>query len=264
MAVPPSRSTPRVSLLPKEHGAYVQLCLALVSGLILAHGHPRALGQAILTVLAFLVSEPALILFGLRGSAPQDEAKTHAFRLLALLGALSILSAAVTWWHASPAQLLSLLIPTLLAASLMALALAKREHTTLGEMVGAWALSSSAYPVAILGGAGPREAGLLTLALVGIQSIGTTTVRAFLESLKRGGHPSPRVIPLLLGLLLVGLGWASGLPFSWLVAWAMVPNTGIAAWLLVAPPSPKRMKRIGWLLTLASVAGALPVVFALR
>jgi hypothetical protein len=190
--------------------------------------------------------------------------KTRALRLLTLLGTLSILTAAATWWPASPAQLQSLLIPTLLASSLMALALAKREHTNLGELVAAWALSSSAYPVAIVGGAGPHEAGLLVLALAGIQSIGTVTVRAFLASLKRGGHPLPRIVPLLLGLLLVGLGLASGLPFSGLVALAMVPNTGIAAWVLVAPPSPKHMKRLGWLLTLASTAGALPLLLALR
>jgi hypothetical protein len=144
-------------------------------------------------------------------------------------------------------------------ALLAALALARLDHTTLGELVAAWALSSAGYPVAILGGAGVREAAALTLTLAAVQTLGTITVRAFLESLKRGGRPWPRAIPLALGSILAALGWATGHPVE---AFALVPGSALAAWLLVCPPSPRHMKRLGWLLTAAAAAGMLPVLLA--
>ncbi len=115
--------------------------------------------------------------------------------------------------------------------------------------------------MAILGGAAPAQAGLFTLALVGIQTVGTATVRAFLESQGRNGHPGPRIFPPLLGLLIMGLGFAGSQPAAKHIALAMVPCTLVAGWMLLTPPSPRRMRRIGWALTLASVAGAAPLLF---
>lgn len=267
VAMPHTSAGPssQISLLPKEHGAYIQLSLALASGLVLGHGsNPRSWGQALLTALLFLASEPILILLGQRGSKATPVVKRHAKRLLTVVGALSLLSAAFVWWPATWEAWQSLLIPALLASVLLGLALGKREHSTLGELVAAWALASATYPVAVLGGAGAREAGLLALALAGIQSIGTATVRAFLESLKRQSRPLPRTIPLLLGLAIMGLVLASRLPFSGVIALAMVPNTGVATWMLMAPPSPRRLQRMGWILTLAAVTGIFPVLMALR
>jgi len=252
MAAPPSSS----QLFPREHGAYVQLCLALLCGLILGRGHARAWSQALLTFALFLASEPALRLLGRRkGTAPASRARS----LLLLLGLLALLFAVQAWQGAGLIQARALIAPGVLAALLAGLAFARLDHTTLGELVAAWALSSSAYPVAILGGAGVREATALTLTLAAVQTLGTTMVRAFLESLKRGGKPWLRAIPLALGSTLAALGWATGHPVQ---ALALVPGSALAAWLLARPPSPRHMKRLGWLLTAAAAAGMLPMLLA--
>jgi hypothetical protein len=258
----PTPSSRRPPLLPREHGAYVQLGLALISGLALGHGTLQAWGQALLTCLVFLTSEPLLILGGHRGADSQSSMKARTSGWLALLSVLALLLAHAVWWRAPLEHWRTLPLPVLLASTLLALTLANREHTTQGELLAAWALSATAYPVAILGGAGPREAALLALTLGSIQSIGTTTVRAFLEALKRGGHP--RIVPVLLGLAFAGLGFTTRPPFSWSFALAMVPNTGVATWMVLAPPAPRHMKRLGWILTLAATAGILPVILALR
>jgi len=261
-AYPASMSAPAASpaLLPREHGAYVQLGLALTCGLILGQGQFQAWSQTLLTVALFLASAPALFLVGTRGTTVPPQTMTRALKLLAVFALLALLLAVLAWREASLFQARSLLVPTLLAAVLGGLALAKRAHTTLGELVAAWALSSSAYPVATLGGAENREAVALTLALAAVHTLGTAIVRAFLESLKRRGRPWPRVIPPVLGGLLAGLALAAG---QTALALALVPGTVLAASLLVHPPAPRHMKRLGWMLTAASAAGMVPVLLAL-
>jgi hypothetical protein len=142
-----------------------------------------------------------------------------------------------------------------------ALIVTQREHSAMGELVASWAFASAAFPIAMLGGASRIHAGLFTLTLVGIQTVGTVTVRAFLESQGKKDRSVLRLFPLLLGLLIMGLGFAGSQSSAKHVALAMIPSTLVAAWMLLAPPSARRMKHIGWALTLASVAGAALLLF---
>lgn len=251
-------STVKVSLVPTEHGAYVQLVLALGAGLLMGDGRTRAWGQAALTGLLFLASAPTLVRLERRASEPTAR---RALGLLIVYGLLALLYGGIAWHGAAPELACSLVIPAALAGGVGALAFTGRLHTILGELVASWALASAAYPVAILGGANPRSALLLALALAGIQSIGTTTVRAFLESLRRKGQPLPRAIPPILGLLLAILGLAAPVPK--VLPLSLAPSLAVAVWVLAAPPFPRHMKRLGWLLTAASAAGLLPLVLLL-
>lgn len=248
----------RVSLVPTEHGAYVQLGLALVSGLLLGNGNARAWGQAALSVLLFLASAPALALLEQR---VREDMTGRVRGLLLAYGLLSLLAAGLAWLGAPSGLSSSLAVPAALAAGLSALAFRGRLHTVAGELGASLALSSSAYPVSLLGGAPNRSALLLTLCLAGIHAIGTATVRAFLVSLRRKGDPLPRAIPPLLGLLLGSLTWTVPVPRTLLLAF--LPTLAAALWVLVAPPSPRHMKRLGWLLTTASAAGLVPLLLSL-
>jgi hypothetical protein len=248
-------------LLPREHGAYVQLGLALACGVVLGHGHVRSWSQAVLTFSLFLSSGPVLLLLGRSGAKVPAAAGRRAQVLLASLGLLALLAAKEAWWAASPGLAWSLLAPSGLAAILAVLVLAKREHSTLGELVAAWALSSSAYPAALLGGAGSRRAAMLALTLAAVHTLGTSIVRAFLQSLKPGRRALSRGLPPLLGLLLMILGITFDLPY---LALALTPGTLLAIWMLVRPLPPRHMKRLGWLLTAASAAGLLPMLLSLR
>lgn len=262
MAISASACAPSASLLPREQGAYVQLGLALALGLFLGHGTGAAWGQALSTTLLFLASGPAMVL-GHHGSGESSLLRGRALRLFLTLGLLALAATLVTWWNAPVYHWRSLVTPVALASALVSLIIAKQEHTALGELLAAWTLASAAYPVAILGGADARQAALSALTLAGLQTIGTTTVQAFLSSLRRNRHPLPRTIPLFLGLGLMGLGISSDLPLAHRIALAMVPNTCVAAWMLAFPPAAGRLKPIGWALTGASLLGTLPLLVAL-
>lgn len=248
-------------MLPREHGAYVQLGLALVSGLLLGHGTHQAWSQAGLTGLLFLASGPALVLVRSGSPGPGAESQSGAAALLAGLGVPALLLAGWAWGSAGPAQWQAAAVPGALAVALFVLGLLKRDHTAPGELLAALAFASAAYPVAILGEASPQDAKRLALALAAVQSIGTLTVRAFLASMRSPRQRWPRILPVALAILLLGLAAASGWSSQGL---ALVPNIGIAAWLLWTPLQPRSLKHIGWALAMASAAGLLPLALALR
>jgi hypothetical protein len=244
-----------IPLLPREHGAYVQLGIALAAGLLLGQGTLQAFFQALLTAIVFLASVPALAL-------RRDSEDRRAVRRLVLLACLGVVCGSLAWWNASVTQWRTLLVPVLLASALAALAFMRQEHTTYGELLAAGALSSAAYPVAVLGGAGAHSAVLMTSILSAMQCLGTTTVRSFLGSLRGKGSPWFRTLPLGLGAALMALCLSTPLPR--ILALAVAPMTLAAAWILVAPPLPRHMKRVGWVLSLASLVGILPAIFELR
>jgi hypothetical protein len=244
MADPDRTPGRRVPLFPKEHGAYVQLGLALAAGLVLGGGAWRSWVQALLTAVVFGLSEALLIQTGRRGPVAA-ETRIQSARLLAA-GIPVALGLGIAAWAGAPGErLVALVGPGLLASALAALVWLGREHGTLGELAAAWTFASAAYPVARLGHADPGLAREATLALAGIQTLGTVTVRAFLVSLGRKGDRRPRLVPLALFAL-------AAAAFPRLAA-GLVPNALAAGWLLLRRT--ERMKRIGWMLTLASGTG---------
>jgi hypothetical protein len=238
----------------------VQLGLALVSGLVLAQGQPRAWGQACLTAALFMASEPARLLMGRRGAPLDPLNRGRVVHRLWLCGLLGLVCFVAAWTGAPPGAWQALLTPLLLAITLAGLMVRQREHSAIGELLAAWAFASSAFPVAVLGGSSSTRAALFTLTLAGLQTVGTITVRAYLESQRRSGQRAARVFPLVLGLSIMGAGLGSSQPAGPAISLAMAPNTLLAAWVLLAPPRATGMKPMGWALTLASLAGVLPLL----
>ncbi len=249
----------RLSLMPREHGAYAQLGISLAMALAFVPGSLRAWGQALATVLVFLASEPVLVLLGRRGEASTRLGTSRARRRLACY--LPLLILLLTWvWAGNPLrQVLSILPAMAFGGALLGLFLARREHSISGELLAAAALSFAGLPVMVAGGLELSRALLATLGLAILNGLGTGLVRCFLASLKRAAR-WPRLLPILLG---VALAAGAGLAFrSWMLALAPLPLTVVAFWMWVVAPRAIQLRMMGWLLTVATALGALAMVLA--
>ena len=71
------------TLLPREHGAYGQLSLPLVTALSVAGPSIAGLLVAVSAVAAFVAHEPASVLLGLRGARVRQELGRTATQWLA-------------------------------------------------------------------------------------------------------------------------------------------------------------------------------------
>ena len=154
-AAPPGRLRP---LLPREHGAWGQLAMPLLSGLLVGGATPASLLLAAATVLGFLAHEPWLVALGHRGvrAASQDgpRARRAMRRLLAGAAAAALAGA----WLAPPAARWALLLPAALSAAVIGLVLARRERTVPGELTVVTAFATAGLVVALAAGAPPRVA----------------------------------------------------------------------------------------------------------
>ena len=250
-----------IFLMPREHGAYAQLGISLLAALALVPFSGRAWAQALATVLIFLISEPLLVLVGRRGEAARQQASRSALRYLSLGGAILLLALGLAWAGAAMRQLLFIIPGMLLGLLLLALFLAKREHSMAGELLAAWAFSFAALPIVILGGLAPPKALILALGLGLLNGFGTALVRGFLVSLKSPASRRPRAMPVLLGLGMTGTVLVTALP--WRLALAPLPLTIAALWVFLAPPAPRELRKVGWVLTAGSALGALILVTVL-
>jgi hypothetical protein len=225
--------------------------VGLLAGFALAPSR-RGLGQGILTVALFLASEPLLVLLGRRGPGGTDLAQ----RRLGLLGVLAGVSGLAAWAGA-PALVLGSLLPAgVLGLCLFALFLARRERSAAGELLAAWAFAAAALPVAAAGGRAAAGAELAFM-LAGVFSLGTALVHGHLIALRRGGASAPRLAAFLLGLgLTAGTRALAG---RWLLpgaAWmALLPMTLAALAIWRWPPTPRRLRAVGWAAAGCALAG---------
>lgn len=152
----------RVSrFLPREHGAYAQLGFPLATGLLLAF--PPALSAVLLAlaaILFFLANEPVSIVLGIRGARLKrqegEEAKGRGRVLLGAAAVSGIWGFALGWPTIWP----EILIPSLLAVSLIPLVLSRNQKTIPGELLVVSIFSSLVLPLAVASGSDPLRAGL--------------------------------------------------------------------------------------------------------
>jgi len=249
------------SLMPKEHGAYGQLALPLITALLCGRPTVAALFHATTAVLAFFAHEPLLVLLGHRGSRALRESDARARVRFLLLAVLSLFCAVLALACSALGAQLAFLVP-LLGAALVGFAIwRKQERSAWGEIAAASALSSAGLPVAIAGGVSPPLAFLGW----GVWSIGFALVTLSLRRVIQGGRGTTHdgawsfALP---SLLLCACSIAAWISDS--MAVAAMPMVGFASGLLVAPPSPKRLPRIGWFLVMSSVATGLLLVRSIR
>ena len=162
-----AHSSPR-SLMPREHGAYGQLALPLLTALFSGRPTAAAFLYAAAAVFAFFAHEPLLVLLGQRGSRAFRELGARARLRLTLLAVGTLLCAGLALMLSSQTARLASVAPLGGALALSLLIFRKEERTDWGEIVAAFALSAAGLPVAVAGGVPVR----LALCAWGIFSLG--------------------------------------------------------------------------------------------
>jgi len=236
-------------LLPREHGAYGQLLLPLVTGLVL-WGTPRLSSYLLcLTALGlFWAHEPLLILLGHRGSRQHRDLGRRAWVLLLLLLAVALGSLLGAWQLLPSSQRMHLGWPLGLGVLVLPWLWSKQEKTSSAELLVALALSAWVVPVSLSKGVGLSRALALWLSFAGLFAVAVLAVRGLLNKLSLGWSLGAAVLTLLGAVL---GGEAELLPKD--LAWPLVPTLLMALGLSLARPGPQRLKQVGWLIVATTV-----------
>jgi len=253
-------------MLPKEHGAYGQLLFPLITAL--AIGRPRIAALAIVcaAVFLFLAHEPLLVLVGQRGARAAREQRPKAVAWFAACTTAAIACGGAAIAALEPSTRTALLVPAACGAVVVALIAVGREHTTLGEIASAIALSSVAYPVAIASGSTPLAARSCAIVFAIGFGVLTICVRAVIANTRRPPAIDLRGAGVLVAL--VGLNALVSLARHDLVdgmsAWAAAPLATGGGVLAIVPPSARQLRVVGWTLVATTAATSVILVAALR
>lgn len=140
------------SLLPREHGAYVQLAAPLLASLVAFGVSFAAALLALAACVAFVANEPLLVALGHRGKRAKAEHGERAARRLAVLSIIALLAGGAGL-VLSPPSLVAAALVAVPALALLGFAWRRKERTFAGELVAAIALTGAAAPVAVASGA---------------------------------------------------------------------------------------------------------------
>lgn len=253
----------RRSLWPREHGAYFQLGIPLITAYLRCPANLAMLELTAAAALALLANEPLLVVLGHRGRRLYEQAGDRARLRLAVLVpaalALAVLGLGrAPWAAAAVAGLVA--VP---AIAVFALAWRRAEHTCAGELVAAVALTGAAVPVLVAGGTPPGVA----LAIWAGWSLGfaatVLAVRRVIARHKRQAR-GPRSVGWVLApaLVVAAVGCA--------VAGERVPGIAIAAplatlaaALVIAHPAATRLRAIGVAIAVAAAGSGAVAMLAI-
>jgi hypothetical protein len=262
-ALIPPLAQPARSLAPREHGAYGQLALPLVTALATARPGAAAALIAGAGVAAFLAHEPLLVVLGQRGPRARREDGPRALRALALLGGAAAALGAIGLALAPPAARIAAIVPLALCAPVAHFLRRGEERTAAGEITSAAALSAAALPVAAASGAPwPIAIGALVAWSLAFAA-STWSVRAVIAFQKSRTSLARRILPTLAPLAIAAALAAARLipPAS---AAAVLPLGLLALVYAASPPHPRSLKRVGWSLVAGSVITAVVLVAGAR
>ena len=259
----------RMLFLPREHGAYGQMSLPLVTSFLVAGMTTPAALVAVAVVAGFLAHEPLAVLLGRRGVRARREQLRAATVWCVVTGSIAAGTGIAATLLAPASVRWSFLVPLLPGAILMFAILAKREKSAYGEVAVALAFSLVAVPVCLAAGAAAATAWCVGIAFASVFVSGTLAVRAIVLAVRGGGNPSvahaTRIMTLTVGALAVAslafMGARTLLPWATLIA--AVPGLAVATWLTLFPPLPNRLRSVGWTLVATSVFTALVLVAGL-
>ncbi len=235
-------------LLPREHGAYGQLLVPLVTALFVFGRPSLPSGLLVLSaILLFWSHEPMLVILGQRGTRPRRELGRRAGLLLPLLSLGSLLGMLLAL-RDQPGLLWSLLLPLGLGLAVLPPMLLHKEKTTLAELLVALALSSWAVPVQQSKGVPLHVALLLWGSLALVFCVAVLSVRGLMKKL-------PLAYSVALSLL--GLGVSLGLsekgvlpPQSYV---PQLPSLALAVGLWAVRPGPRYLRQVGWAIVSVSL-----------
>jgi hypothetical protein len=251
----------RRSLLPREHGAYFQLGIPLITAYLRCAASLAMLELTAAAALAFLANEPLLVVLGHRGRRLYDQAGDRARLRLAVLVpaaiALAVLGLLQAPWAAT-AVAGAVAVP---AIAVFALAWRRAEHTCVGELIAAVALTGAAAPVLVAGGMAVPAALAIWLGW----SLGfAATVLAVRRVIARHRRQvrAPRAFAWILGPALVAAAVACAAAGERVPGIAIAaPLAALAAVLVIAHPAATRLRAIGVAIAVAAAgSGAMAML----
>lgn len=265
-AARPRPATPRASLVPREHGAYGQLGMALVTALAIGGLGVAPVALAVASMLAFVAHESLLVVLGQRGRRVKEEEGPRARRLLAVLGGLAAAIGLVGLWLAPPEARLGLVPPLVLLGVVAVLVVKKLEKTAAGEMAVGAALASTGLAVALAGGAARSAAMASCFVWTMAFAMATMSVQAVLLRARskgredRGERKAVAIGGLVAFTFAVSL--LAGFPLA--APAALLPTAALSIAICLARPSPKKLREMGWAMVGASVFTLVVLVAVLR
>lgn len=251
------------SLAPREHGAYGQIGLPLITALAMGTPSVSAILLTVGAVLVFAAHEPLLLLLGRRGLRAQRYGSPRARRSLRILAAGAAVSGLLGLALAPYPAMIASIVPLALGAAVFGLINRDKEKTLGGEILAAAALASAAVPVALASGVLPSIAWGAWAAWTISFGAATWAVRVVIRMKKLGMTLTARVSPVLAATgVAVVFAWLG--VFSRFAALATAPMLIFSAVLALAPPPPSALRRVGWALVGSSVLTAATLVIGAR
>jgi len=259
-------------MIPREHGAYAELLFPIAT--VILGGAPTTSTWllSIGVIAAFLANEPLLVLVGQRGTRIKREEGQRAQRALLIYALLGVSAGIAGLLVAPRATQLSVVLPLLLGATLVMLALQGLERSLFGEGLAAATLSSVAVPLGLSAGLGLAPALAVALIWAATSLLGTSIVRLTVGRTKAKTPAEHRVVALkragLIGVCALTIAIGVGAPFGqrpglWVLA-AAVPVALTVLVMAVLRPTAPRLRLMGWSLVAANLVSLIAVVTTLK
>lgn len=255
-------ASPRArSLWPREHGAYIQLLVPLVTSLLATGATRSGVMLALGAGFAFLASEPLRVVCGGRGPRLQHVAGARARSRLVLLGTLAMIAGGTGLALApSPTFCLALMLAPLIGFVMIA-SCRGTVQTVMAECVAAVALAGVGAPVAVAGGMNLRDALVIwsawSLAYAATVIVVHHVIAHHRRASSRANARSGLAVVLLFGTL---AAWITAFP----LASFATPLAIAAVLVLIWTPRATRLRAIGIAFLVSSVVAALCAITTLR
>jgi len=252
-------------MLPREHGAYSQMALPLVTALVIARASPPAVFIAIAVVCGFLAHEPLVVLLGGRGPRVKRADGSRAAIWFAMTATAMVAAGAAGVRLMPAAARWSFLVPLIPAVWVGASLLAKQEKRASAQIAVALAFAFAAVPMCLAAGFSVATAVSVGGVFGSVYVTGVLCVRAIVLAKRAGGRPRASRATRL---LLVAVAACSVVAFAiaasrtalpWTTLLAVAPGVGIAL-ALAMRPSPPPLKTVGWSLASTSASAALVLI----
>jgi hypothetical protein len=253
-------------VFPREHGAYGQLLIPMLTALAVGRRTPSALLLSGSAVLAFIAHEPLLVLLGQRGprAAREERSRAIAWFASSAIGAVGLAAAALVERRSGISFTEALLVPAGLALVLAIVILSRRERTIAGEILASLTFASLALPVARAAGAEQIVAFTCAAVFAAVFVAATVGVHAVITRTRRPPAYGARIAGALAAVGSVAALWLLG-------RWALVSNLSfaaavpaclVAAVAALAVRSAKRLRAIGWSLVVTTLMAAALLILA--
>ena len=255
-------------MLPREHGAYSQMVLPLVTTFFVCGVTLPAALTGVAVLLGFLAHEPLMVLLGRRGPRVRAEGERRARSTLTIIGLAMIAVAVAAVALAAPAARPWFTLPLVPATVVAVGVLRKQEKSGPAEIAVALAFSLVAAPIAVAAGARVTIALSIAIAFAVIFVAGVLAVRVSILKVRAGGNPravrtTRAALAALATIALAGLGTSAiRAVLPWTPLAAAIPGILVAVAFAFRTTAP-RLKTVGWTLMSASTAAAVMLIVGL-